>query len=65
MMYYIDNLNINQSATVYYNDSEPRAKLSEDKTKIIIDTTGIEIGNGAEWLRFVGSGNLSGGKTIR
>ncbi len=56
---YIDNLNINQSATVYYNDSEPRAKLSEDKTKIIIDTKGIEIGNGAEWLRFVGSGNLS------
>ena len=37
----------------------PRARISDDKTKILINTKGIDIGYGEETIEFRGTGALA------
>ena len=56
--FYINNLQINQNC---YWDNEPGetiAKISDDNTKIIIDTSKIEMGTGTEYIELYGEGPL-------
>ena len=57
--FYIQNLRIEQSENSGIEGNKVRAKISDDKTKLIIDTTGIDIGNGTEAIHFYGDGILA------
>ena len=58
-VFYIKDVSLAQFASISHNTSEPRARISDDKTKIIIDTKGIDIGNGEEIIEFCGTGVLA------
>ena len=58
--FYIENLNIYQDTTLDYNTYEKHiAKISEDKEKLIIDPSDIEVGNIYECINFAGNGKTN------
>ncbi len=62
-IFYIKDVSLAQFASISHNTSDPRARISDDKTKIIIDTKGIDIGNGEEIIEFCGTGVLANTKS--
>ena len=58
-IFYISDLSLAQFASISHNTTEPRARLSDDKTKILINTKGIDIGYGEETIEFRGTGALA------
>ena len=57
-LFYINNLRIDQSGKLSNGESKTIARISEDKTKIILDASGIDIASGTENLNFYGTGIL-------
>ena len=58
--FYIEDLNIYQDTTLDYNTYEKHiAKISEDKEKLIIDLSDIEVGNIYECINFAGNGKTN------
>ena len=57
-LFYINNLRIDQSGNLSNGESKTIARISEDKTKIILDASGIDIASGTENLNFYGTGIL-------